>query len=101
MKNSSLIYILIIVLSILIGIFTRIQLYDKYNITSGDSLEHYYHMRKNYDNKEFPVMGVYLVSPRLLIGSESVYEENVPRIPGGLFYLQYIYCIFCQAKILR
>ncbi|MEI0490962.1 hypothetical protein R4J17_00785 [Brachyspira intermedia] len=98
MKNSSLIYILIIVLSILIGIFTRIQLYDKYNITSGDSLEHYYHMRKNYDNKEFPVMGVYLVSPRLLIGSESVYEENVPRIPGGLFYLQYMILYFLSGE---
>ncbi|MEI0485088.1 hypothetical protein R4K89_08105 [Brachyspira intermedia] len=98
MKNSSLIYILIIVLSISIGIFTRVQLYDKYNITSGDSLEHYYHMRKNYDNKEFPVMGVYLVSPRLLIGSESVYEENVPRIPGGLFYLQYVILYFLSGE---
>ena len=94
MKNNSLIYILIIILSIFIGIITRIQLYDKYNITSGDSLEHYYHMRKNYDNKEFPVMGVYLVSPILLIGSENVYEENVPRVPGSLFYLQYILLYF-------
>ncbi|WP_083249418.1 hypothetical protein [Brachyspira hampsonii] len=98
MKSSSLIYVLIIILSIFIGVITRIQLYDKYNIASGDSLEHYYNMRKNYDNKEFPVMGVYLVSPRLLIGSESVYEENVPRIPGGLFYLQYSVLYFLSGE---
>ncbi|MBW5395683.1 hypothetical protein, partial [Brachyspira hampsonii] len=98
MKDKSFIYILIIILSIFVGLLTRIQLYDKYNVASGDTLEHYYNMRKYYDNKEFPVMGVYLVSPGLLIGSENVYEENVPRIPGGLFYLQYLVLYFLSGE---
>ncbi|WP_148258783.1 hypothetical protein [Brachyspira intermedia] len=98
MKNNSLIYILIIVLSISIGIFTRIQLYEKYNITSSDSLEHYYNMRKYYDNKVVPVMGVHLVSPNKLIGSEEVYDTKIPRVPGGLFYLQYTFLYFLSGE---
>ncbi|PTY40588.1 hypothetical protein [Brachyspira hampsonii] len=98
MKDKSFIYILIIILSIFVGLLTRIQLYDKYNVASGDTLEHYYNMRKYYDNKEFPVMGAYLVSPGLLIGSENVYEENVPRIPGSLFYLQYLVLYFLSGE---
>lgn len=98
MKYKYLIYILIIILSIIIGIFTRVQLYDKYNLTSGDSLEHYYNMRKYYDNKEFPVMGTHVVSPQLIIGSKDVYDINTPRIPGGTFYIQYTLLYFLSKE---
>lgn len=98
MKNKSLIYIFIIILSIFIGVITRIQLYNKYNVASGDTLEHYYNMRKYYDNKIFPVTGAHLVSPPLLIGSEEIYDTNIPKIPGGAFYWQYVLLYFLSGE---
>ena len=98
MKNISLLYVFITIFSIIFAVFISFQLYSKYNITSGDSLEHYYHMRKYYDNKQFPVMGAHLISPELLIGSENVYNTNIARIPGSMFYLQYCILYFLSGE---
>ena len=59
MRNKCLIYILIIIISIFMGIITRIQLTNLYSLNS-DMIEHYYHMRKYYDNKIIPVTGALL-----------------------------------------
>lgn len=100
-RNKCLIYILIIIISIFMGIITRIQLTNLYSLNS-DMIEHYYHMRKYYDNKIIPVTGA-LLEGGAYIGdpydnSSEAYSSKIARIPGGYFYLEYMFFYFLSGE---
>ena len=64
-------------------------------------IEHYYHMRQYYDNKIFPVTGA-LLEGGTYIGnpydnSKELYKDTA-RIPGGYFYLEYMFFYFLSGE---
>lgn len=101
MKDKYLIYILIIVFSLIVGIITRYQLTNIYSL-NPDMLEHYYHMRQYYDNKIFPVTGTFFVGADYIANENNpnskVFNENLPKIPGGYFYLEYMFFYFLSGE---
>lgn len=101
MRKKISIYIFIIIFSIIIGIITRYQLTNKYSLNS-DMLEHYYHMRQYYDNKIFPVTGAFLVGADYVANEYSknseVFNNKIPKIPGGFFYIEYMFYYFLSGE---
>lgn len=100
MKKYNYIYLIIILFSVIVGIFTRVQLANIYSLNS-DMIEHYYHMRQYYDNKIFPVTGA-LLEGGTYIGnpydnSKELYKDTA-RIPGGYFYLEYMFFYFLSGE---
>nr|WP_300711228.1 hypothetical protein [uncultured Brachyspira sp.] len=90
------IYALIIIISLLTGFTARYKLTNKYSLNS-DMIEHYYHMKKYYDNKIFPVTGALLQGGEYIgnpyDSSSEVYSETA-KVPGGYFYLEYMFFYF-------
>ena len=96
-KKENLIYIILIIFSIFIGVILRAKLSNIYSLNS-DMIEHYYHMRKYYDNKEIPVTGAYLAGGVYIAdeynSNSEVFDESIPNIPGGYFYIEYMIYYF-------
>ena len=101
MKKCDYIYIIIITFSIIVGIFTRVQLTNMYSLNS-DMMEQYYYMRQYYDNKIIPVTGAFLEGGNYIgnpyDNSSECFSSKRTRIPGGYFYLEYMFFYFLSGE---
>ena len=84
--NKKLLIILSIIV-VIIGISLRLYIYNK-TITGYpprlDEQYQFYQTEKYFNEKKFPIEGVFLNSP------ETYDSEENARIPGGYFYISYI-----------
>lgn len=76
---SKILFVVVLVLSILLTIIK----FDS-QPQGMDEIGHYYIMRLNYDNLQFPTTGAYLQA------QNYIKEINAARVPGGYFFWEYM-----------
>lgn len=89
------ILIILIVLSIIIGIFLRLYIFNKTIVIEPKDMDgkyQFYQLNQYVNQKKFPTEGVFLNSP------ETYDSEINARIPGGYFYISYIAKYFIGGK---
>ena len=89
------ILIILIVLSIIIGIFLRLYIFNKTIVIEPKDMDgkyQFYQLNQYINQKKFPTEGVFLNSP------ETYDSEINARIPGGYFYISYIAKYFIGGK---
>ena len=94
-KNQKLPLILLIIASIIIGIFLRLYIFNKSIIGEPLGLDgqyQFYQLNKYINQKKFPTEGVFLNTP------ETYDNESNARIPGGYFYISYLAKYFIGGK---
>ena len=87
--------ILLIIMSIIIGIFLRIHIFNKSIVIEPKDIDgkyQFYQLNQYINQKKFPTEGVFLNSP------ETYDSEDNARIPGGYFYISYIVKYFIGGK---
>ncbi|WP_297277445.1 hypothetical protein [uncultured Brachyspira sp.] len=94
-NNNKQLLIIISVLAIIIGIFLRFYLYNK--TISGkpprlDEQYQFYQTEKHFNENRFPIEGVFLNTP------DTYDSEEEARVPGGYFYLSYMFKYFIGGK---
>ena len=80
LKNKLLI---LIIASVVISIIANFY-FQRNSFLSTDNEQHFYDMRKAYDNKYIPHTGARLVTSGLLI------DDNIARVPGAGFYSKFL-----------
>lgn len=94
-NNNKQLLIIISILAIIIGVFFRFYLYNKTisgNPPRLDEQYQFYQTEKHFNEKRFPIEGVFLNSP------ETYDSEDDARVPGGYFYLSYMFKYFIGGK---
>ena len=89
--NDKKLLIIFSVITIIIGIFLRFYIYNKSisgNPPRLDEQYQFYQLKKHIAEKRFPIEGVFLNSP------DSYDSEDGARVPGGYFYLSYMFKYF-------
>lgn len=89
------ILIILITVSIIIGIFLRLYIFNKTIVIEPKDMDgkyQFYQLNQYINQKKFPTEGVFLNSP------ETYDSEINARIPGGYFYISYIAKYFIGGK---
>ncbi|MEI0559946.1 hypothetical protein R4I99_14560, partial [Brachyspira intermedia] len=89
--NNKKLLIILSVIAIIIGIFLRFHLYNKSVVGYPIGLDgeyQFYQLQKHINEKRFPIEGVFLNSP------DTYDSEENARVPGGYFYLSYMFKYF-------
>ena len=81
-KNSKIIFLSLIVISIIISIVSNFY-FQRNSFLSNDNEQHFYDMRMAYDNKYIPHIGARLVTSGLLV-------DDIARVPGAGFYSKFL-----------
>ncbi|WP_028328954.1 hypothetical protein [Brachyspira alvinipulli] len=81
-KNSKIIFLSLIVISIIISIVSNFY-FQRNSFLSNDNEQHFYDMRMAYDNKYIPHTGARLVTSGLLV-------DDIARVPGAGFYSKFL-----------
>ena len=94
-KKQKLISIILAAVSIIIGIFLRLYIFNKTIVIEPKGMDgkyQFYQLNQYVNQKKFPIEGVFLNSP------ETYDSEDNARIPGGYFYISYIAKYFIGGK---
>ncbi|WP_300370068.1 hypothetical protein [Brachyspira sp.] len=94
MNNKKLLIILSII-SIIIGILLRFYIYNKSIVGHPVGLDgeyQFYQLQKLINEKKIPIEGVFLNTPK------TYDDEENARVPGGYFYLSYMFKYFLGGK---
>ena len=86
--NNRKLLIIISITAIIIGIVIRFYLYNRTIVgypVGVDGEYQLYQLQKHINEKRFPIEGVFLNSP------ETYDNEENARVPGGYFYLSYMF----------
>ena len=86
--NNRKLLIIISITAIIIGIVIRFYLYNRTIVgypVGVDGEYQFYQLQKHINKKRFPIEGVFLNSP------ETYDNEENARVPGGYFYLSYMF----------
>ena len=86
--NNRKLLIIISITAIIIGIVIRFYLYNRTIVgypVGVDGEYQLYQLQKHINKKRFPIEGVFLNSP------ETYDNEENARVPGGYFYLSYMF----------
>lgn len=89
------ILIILITVSIIVGIFLRLYIFNKTIVIEPKDMDgkyQFYQLNQYINQKKFPTEGVFLNSP------ETYDSEINARIPGGYFYISYIAKYFIGGK---
>ena len=78
------IYVILFLLSVIVNIFLDIYILPN-RLMKQDQVQHFYDMKKWYDSEKLPTTGA-----RFVPSSNVADEFNIPRVPGGAYYIFYV-----------
>ena len=82
-KKFNYVLLILIICAIIISVISNFY-FQRNSFLSTDNEQHFYDMRKAYDDKYIPHTGARLVTSGLLV------DDSIPRVPGAGFYSKFL-----------